>query len=199
MISDEFAVFESCTWAVEPPPARSAVWPLWFWHYGGKYTEPVSICRTPSPPRPPAALSATQTRKQTNITNSLRFVFLFLFFRSPTLTSDTDDRRSTFINTAETPAVLLIFSAQIHQKWVFIIHLIISFLQTRGKNRRPVSIWKFPFPKILFFSGVFVERMILSTTVQFCNVLTRPTASAICRSASRRQDTNKINWMLSYL
>lgn len=48
----------------------------------------------------------------------------------------------------------------------------------------PVRVWKFPFPNILFFSGVLVERIILSTTVQFSKVFTSPSASAIISSAA---------------
>lgn len=182
-----FAGFESCTWAVESLPARSAVWPLWFWHYGEKYAEPESTCRTPSSPKPPAALSVRTTNKQTWPARCRWFFSSLTDHRLSPPTLATDARRSR---------------TRLRRRRLFWLYLCkftdsekslqdFFFIQTRRGNRRPVSIWKFPFPKIRFFSGVLVERMILSTTVQFCKVLTRPTASAICRSASRWRDVNK--------
>ena len=51
-----------------------------------------------------------------------------------------------------------------------------------------MRISKFPLPKILLLSGVLVERMILSTTLQFCKVFTRPTASSIIRLAGKEDE-----------
>lgn len=51
----------------------------------------------------------------------------------------------------------------------------------------PVRAWKLPLPNILFFSGVLVERMILSTTFQLSKVLTSPTDSAIISSAAEEK------------
>lgn len=109
------SVWRWLTWAAESPPERSAVWPLWFWRYGEKYAEPASICRTPSAPRPPAAPSATTNHKHQASSSSSAGLFIRQHIRR--LTSDPGDRRSTFIKTAETPALLLIFSAQIQHKF----------------------------------------------------------------------------------